>query len=240
MATYYERLERETADARKKFMDLPLPKEILGGAFNATENSLPLQPIYRQYLKESYHHVRVASRTYALAGSRMREEDEAVHQWLIKHAADENGHHLWILSDLKSLGMDTMELISSKPSPNCDALIAYMYYTAGYENPMGILGDSYVIEGLSQLFATRVAKSMKQALGLTDKAVEYLAHHGELDESHMLELADLIDRSVLKAEDLQAIIHCANVEFELYGRMVQGCADAALREASSVLGCSRA
>ena len=39
----------------------------------------------------------------------------------------------------------------------------------------------------------------------------------------MLEFGDLINAHVRREEDLQAIIHCANAEFELYGRLVQGC-----------------
>jgi pyrroloquinoline quinone (PQQ) biosynthesis protein C len=223
MASVYERLNAETAAARAKFMDLPLVKGVLGpsaagGQFAGADLLLP---IYCRYLKESYHHVRVASQTYALAGSRIIDEDEPIRHWLLKHALEEYGHHEWILSDLKALGVNPDAVRKSKPSAACAALVGYMYYIAGVDNPIGILGDSYVVEGLSQLFASQVAGTMKDLLGIQDEAVTYLDRHGKADQGHMDDLRDLINGRVRREEDLADMIQVARVEFELYGRMIE-------------------
>jgi hypothetical protein len=96
-----------------------------------------------------------------------------------------------------------------------------MYYTAGVDNPIGILGDSYVVEGLSQLFASQVAGTMKDLLGIQDEAVTYLDRHGKADQGHMDDLQDLINGRVRREEDLADVIQVARVEFELYGWMIE-------------------
>ena len=223
MASVYERLNAATSAARAKFMDLPIVQSVLGPVARrgALEDGSVLLPIYRRYLKESYHHVRVASQTYALAGSRILDEDEPIRRWLLTHAVEEYGHHDWILSDLKALGVDPESVRRSRPSPSCAALVAYMYCTAGIDNPIGLLGDSYVVEGLSQLFASRVAGTMKDLLGIPDEAVTYLARHGTADQGHMDDLRDLINGYVRRERDLEDVIQVARVEFELYGLMLE-------------------
>jgi pyrroloquinoline quinone (PQQ) biosynthesis protein C len=223
MASVYERLNAATAAARAKFMDLPLVQSVLGPApqGGGLADSGLLLPIYRRYLRESYHHVRVASQTYALAGSRIPDEDEPIRRWLLTHAMEEYGHHDWILSDLKALGIDPESVRRSKPSPPCAALVGYMYYTAGIDNPIGLLGDSYVVEGLSQLFASQVAGTMKELLGIPDAAVTYLARHGTADQGHMDDLRNLINGHIRREQDLGDVIQVARVEFELYGLLVE-------------------
>ena len=230
MPTSYERLNAETADARAKFMSLPLVQGILGlqSRIEPMEYSREfLLPIYRRYLKESYHHVRVASQTYALAGSRILDDAEPIRRWLLLHAVEEYGHHDWILDDLEKLGVDRKSIVSSRPSPGCAALVGYLYYTAGVDNPIGVLGDSFVVEGLSQSFASRVADTMKDRLGIPDEAVTYLARHGIADQRHMDDLRDLINAHVRRESDLADVIQVARVEFQLYGLMIQDVQDLA-------------
>jgi pyrroloquinoline quinone (PQQ) biosynthesis protein C len=158
---------------------------------------------------------------YALAATRISTRDEEVRHWLLEHAFEEYGHHRWIEDDLKALNYDVSRLASSKPSVPCDCLVGYMYYIAGHENPMGTIGDTYVIEGLSQLFATQLAGNIKGLLGVPDSAVSYLAKHGAADQGHMNEVRDLIDNYVRREEDLEAIVQVSRVEFALYGQIVE-------------------
>jgi pyrroloquinoline quinone (PQQ) biosynthesis protein C len=222
----YERLAKETTDARATFMELPLVTAILGlsaqkASSRDSERREMLRHVYRRFLEESYHHVRAAAKVYALAGSRVDEGNEPFREWLLQHAVDEYGHHEWILNDLRALGVDPADVTRSKPSPACAALVGYMYYVAGVDNPIGILGDSYVIEGLSQLFATQLAGSMKDHLGLGDDAVTYLERHGQADQAHMEEFKILVDSHIRRDRDLTDIIHVSRVEFQLYGWIVQ-------------------
>jgi hypothetical protein len=224
MATFYERLEKDTAPFRQQFMDIGLVKDLLGGGL--PENPDPaaaqfMRGIYTRFLQDSYYHVRAAAKVYALAGCRMKETDEEIREWLLHHSVEEYGHHRWIEDDLRALKADPAALSTAKPSVWCDALVGYMYYVAGTANPMGILGDTYVIEGLSQLFATQLAGTMKGSLGIPDGAVSYLAKHGEADQGHMDEFRDLVNQNVRREDDYQDILQVSRTEFVLYGKIVE-------------------
>ena len=229
MATVYERLQDATKVERDRFMAIPLvgmlATEPVEAAQAAAGDAADIARIYTRFLVDSYYHVRAAAKVYALAATRVSTKDEEVRQWLLEHAFDEYGHHVWIVDDLREMGYDVSRLDRSKPSVASDCLVAYMYYTAGHENPMGILGDPYVIEGLSQLFATNVAGNIKGILGVPDSAVSYLAKHGAADQGHMNELRDLINQHVRSEEDFEAIVQVSKVEFALYGQLVTHAAE---------------
>lgn len=225
MATVYERLQNATKVERDRFMAIPLVGMLLaepaGSARPSAEDAAEIARIYTRFLVDSYYHVRAAAKVYALAATRISTKDEEVRHWLLEHAFEEYGHHRWIEDDLKALKFDVSRLETSKPSVPCDCLVAYMYYIAGHENPMGTIGDTYVIEGLSQMFATQLAGNIKGMLGVPDSAVTYLAKHGAADQGHMNEVRDLINSYVRREEDYESIVQVSKVEFALYGQIVE-------------------
>ena len=225
MATVYERLQSATKVERDRFMAIPLVSmlvaEPVGTEAASPGDAAEISRIYTRFLVDSYYHVRAAAKVYALAATRVSTKDEEVRQWLLEHAFEEYGHHRWIEDDLKAMKYDVSRLEVSKPSVPCDCLVAYMYYIAGHENPMGTIGDTYVIEGLSQMFATQLAGNIKGMLGVPDSAVSYLAKHGAADQGHMNEVRDLINTYVRREEDYEAIVQVSKVEFALYGQIVE-------------------
>ena len=226
MATTYERLQKATQAERDRFMSIPLVGMLLAEASAdpgpvSAADAAEISRIYRRFLIDSYYHVRAAAKVYALAATRISTDDEEVRQWLLEHAHDEYGHHMWIEDDLRELKYDVSRLLKQKPSVPCDCLVAYMYYIAGHENPMGTIGDTYVIEGLSQMFASRLASNIRGMLGVPETAVTYLAKHGAADQEHMHEVRDLINTYVKREEDYEAIVQVSKVEFALYGQIVE-------------------
>ena len=135
------------------------------------------------------------------------------------HSYEEHGHHEWIINDLNNLGVNTKKIIHGKPNSATSGLIGFMYYTAGYFNPLGTLGDSFIIEGLSQLFATMISNSLENT-GLPENTLTYLSRHGEADQAHMEDLKNLINKFVTKEEDLNDMIYVANMEYEMYGDVI--------------------
>lgn len=225
MATMYERLEKATKVERDRFMAIPLVSMLVAepveSAPPSASDAAEIGRIYTRFLVDSYYHVRAAAKVYALAATRVSMRDEEVRQWLLEHAFEEYGHHRWIEDDLKAMKYDVSRLETSKPSVPCDSLVGYMYYIAGHENPMGTIGDTYVIEGLSQMFATQLAGNIKGMLGVPDSAVTYLAKHGAADQGHMNEVRDLINSYVRREEDYESIVQVSKVEFALYGQIVE-------------------
>ncbi|KTD47905.1 hypothetical protein Lqui_2169 [Legionella quinlivanii] len=221
----YERLQEESSEARQKFMSVPFIKGLLSGSEDLLSlmqavGKDGLKDIYINFLLDSYQHVRMATTIYAMAGARVAEENKKVRIWLLNHAVDEYGHHEWIANDLKALGVDTSTLATRKQSVHADCLVAWLYYIAYIGNPMSILADSFVIEGLSQLFASQASEILQSELSLPDEALTYLARHGIADQGHMEELKELINENVTKESDYQDMLQCAKVEFELYSKMM--------------------
>lgn len=223
MTDMYTRLEQDTARERQHFMRIPIVQALLGESATASSPMAlsELPKVYRRFLIESYYHVRAAAKVYAIAGARVSEEDETIRHWLLQHAVDEYGHHEWIQNDLAALGFDASKLSSTKPSVPSDALVAWMYYVASVHNPIAILADSFVIEGLSQLFATQLAGAIQSVASIPDEALTYLARHGIADQSHMDELRDLVNRNIHKESDYRDMLQCAKVEFSLYGQILE-------------------
>lgn len=224
MMTMYERLDADTAADRARFMEVPLIQAVIGsGTASASDSDNSPERIrqaYTRFLIESYYHVRIAAPVYAMAGARVSEDKDDLRRWLMQHAIDEYGHHHWIVDDLNALGFDTSMLERSKPSIHTDSLVAWLYYVAGFYNPIAMLGDAYVIEGLSQLLATQAAETMQGKYGIPSTALTYLARHGHLDQGHMDEFRDVVNSFVTTESDYQDILHSARIEFDTYGRML--------------------
>jgi long-chain acyl-CoA synthetase len=232
MPTMYERLQKATQPERDRFMSIPLVGMLVSEPAPNPEpvsaaDAAEISRIYTRFLVDSYYHVRAAAKVYALAATRISTDDEEIRQWLLEHAFEEYGHHRWIEDDLREMKYDVSRLLKQKPSVPCDCLVAYMYYIAGHDNPVGTIGDTYVIEGLSQMFATQLAGNIKGMLGVPETAVTYLAKHGAADQKHMHEVRDLINTYVKREEDYQAIVQVSKVEFALYGQIVEHAAAAA-------------
>src|SRR4026208_1404884 len=127
MATVYERLQSATKVERDRFMAIPLVSmlvaEPVGTGAASPGDAAEISRIYTRFLVDSYYHVRAAAKVYALAATRISTKDEEVRRWLLEHAFEEYGHHLWIEDDLKAMKYDVSRLETSKPSVPCDCLV---------------------------------------------------------------------------------------------------------------------
>ena len=94
-------------------------------------------------------------------------------------------------------------------------MVAYAYDTIDRGNPAAFFGMVFVLEGTSVALALSAADRIQAALQLPNQAFSYLRSHGTLDQTHTQHLASLINR--MEDQDVQAVIHAANVFFKLYG-----------------------
>lgn len=218
MQSMYDRLITDTADERDALLRIPIVASLLGHG-EVLSGDL-VRWIYTRFLVQSYFHVREAPSVYAMAGARILPRDEPVRAWLLRHAVEEYGHDMWIRNDLSALGVDAHSRLAAAPAAPTQALVGWMHYVAGSANPLGILSDSFVIEGLSQRFATELAGNIQLACGLSDSELTYLARHGAADQAHMDDLRALIDANIVREEDYCDLVQCAKVTFYLYGSML--------------------
>ena len=211
--SFYERLLKQTTDARRSLLATPIIQGCLRG-----EVSLPS---YLAFLREAYHHVRhtvpLLQATKAALPAR--------HAWLRapldEYIAEEAGHDEWILADIAACGGDAQVVRHGRPGVATEVMVAYAYDTIARGNPLGFFGMVHVLEGTSVSLALLAADAIQAPLRLPDAAFGYLRSHGTLDQQHTAHFARLMER-IEDARDQDDIVHAARVFFHLYGDVFRG------------------
>ena len=206
--SFFERLQRETANERASLVAAPIIERALRG-----ETSLAS---YRAFLHEAFHHVRHTVPLLRACRARLPEQLSWMYPALDEYIADEQGHDQWILDDFAACGGDPSVVRNGDPSPATELMVAYAYDTIARRNPVAFFGMVLVLEGTSVALALSAADRIQASLGLPDKAFTYLRSHGELDREHTQHLAALLDRLDDPA-DQAAIVHAASMFYRLYG-----------------------
>jgi pyrroloquinoline quinone (PQQ) biosynthesis protein C len=213
--SFYQRLVRETAMERDRFMGIPLVRQaILAGAS---------RQLYLAFLAEAYHHVKHTFPLLALAASRTA--DEAYQDALVEYMEEERGHEKWILDDIRALGGDAEAVRTGAPRPACRIMVAFAYHAIEHVSPYAMLGSVHVLEGISVMLADRVAEAMKMALGRDgEEGFSYLRSHGSLDQEHVAffrQVADAITDPAVQA----IVIDHTKMFYRLYGDIFRDLGD---------------
>lgn len=177
--------------------------------------------LYRGYLQETYHYVKHASRFYAAAASRLPEEYESMRGRLLQYAFEENGHEIFLLNDLKALGVDPDSVKRAQPLVETDALIGFHYYTTSFGNPLSIWGNIYAIEGLS-LVGSKIVTILMDSLKLEKSALGFLISHGDPNLAHFEAAREIIETQIHSEIDVKAVTSCARAALDLHSSMYDG------------------
>ncbi len=209
--TPFDRLYVETAEARERFLSIPLVKQALtaGGS----------KQLYVGFLTEAYHHVKHTFPLLALASAKTR--DERYQSALVEYMNEERGHEKWILDDIHAMGGDARAVAQGKPGMACQVMVGYAYYAIEWISPYAMLGMVHVLEGLSVMLAGKVAGAVQRSLGADGAAgFSYLHTHGSLDVEHTALFRNLID-GFEDRETLDIVIEAARVMYRLYGAIFE-------------------
>jgi hypothetical protein len=173
---------------------------------------------YSRYLLSAYHYSQHSSTVMAIAAARCMNTHPELATYLLHHAEEERGHHQWALDDLRAFDVSADQARATRPVPSCAAMVGYVYYTAGYANPIGIYGWMYVLEAVGEDLGGEVARKLGPALQGTN-SLRFVGGHALSDVGHTHELEEHIVRHVQGAEDLEAVNAAAEVSADLYVRM---------------------
>jgi pyrroloquinoline quinone (PQQ) biosynthesis protein C len=204
----YERLVQETEASRNAFLSIPVLQRALRGEVSHDE--------YLAFLGQAYHHV---SQTVPLLmgfGYNLPERLQWLQDAVAEYIEEEKGHEKWILDDIRSCGGDADAVRLGKPLPATELMVAYAHDVVQRRNPIGFFGMVFVLEGTSAQLATRAAGAIEQQLGLPKSAFRYLTSHGTLDLEHVDFYQGLVNQ-LDDAADQDALIHAANMFYQLYG-----------------------
>lgn len=204
----YETLLNATREQREALLNLPL---LQAGA----RGEVSLEA-YIAFLTEAYHHVKHTTPLLMTCGGRLPESYEWLRDGMAEYIEEELGHQEWILNDIRACGADADAVRRGKPGAATELMVAYAYDMIQRVNPIGFLGMVLVLEGTSTAIASQAGGAIQQSLGLDKKAFTYLSSHGALDIEHTAFYESLVNR-ISDPDDLQTLIHSANMFYRLYG-----------------------
>ena len=101
------------------------------------------------------------------------------------HAGEEQLDWQVLYQDYRNAG-GTLPLPALRMNPGGEALNAFMHAYASRPDPIGLLGGIYIIEGTGQRIVPTLLPRLKSSLGLSSSLLQFMAYHGENDQSHML------------------------------------------------------
>jgi pyrroloquinoline quinone (PQQ) biosynthesis protein C len=205
---FFDRLQDATADARRELIRIPIIEDALRGEIELAQ--------YLAFLAQAYHHVRHTVPLLMACGSRLPMRLGWLRNAIAEYIDEEIGHEEWILADIAMCGGDSRQVARSAPSLETELMVAYAYHQIDRRNPVGFFGMVHVLEGTSTAIATRAAESIRTSLGLPANALTYLTSHGSLDVEHVKFFERLMNR-IDDEEDREAVIHCSQAVYRLYG-----------------------
>jgi pyrroloquinoline quinone (PQQ) biosynthesis protein C len=205
---FYDDLISRTEAARNDLLTIPFIQQGAAGQLSLES--------YIAFLSQAYHHVKHTIPLLMATGGRLPERLEWLREAIGEYIEEEMGHQEWILNDIAACGADKEAVRVATPHPETELMVAYAYDTVMRRNPVGFFGMVLVLEGTSVALATNAAGNIQQALGLPNQAFSYLTSHGSLDVGHVDFYEKLMNRLEAK-EDQEAVVHCANMMYRLYG-----------------------
>jgi len=208
MTPFSQELNQATTAEREVFGAIPIVQAALAGVVTLEQ--------YRAFLTQAYHHVKHTVPLLMACGARLPPRLDWLRIALGRYIAEEEGHHEWILDDIRACGGDAEAVRTGEPSIPTELMVAYAYDTIARRNPVGFFGMVLVLEGSSVRLATRIADSLRASLGLAAEACTYLTSHGAIDLDHVAFFERLMDR-LDRFDDRAAVMHCARVFYRLYG-----------------------
>jgi hypothetical protein len=210
---FHEQLARDTAADREFLLSAPAIQDCLSGSVT--------RELYLAFLTQAYHHVRHTVPLLMAVGSRLPDRLAWLQHAVLRYLEEEEGHDEWILNDIDKAGGDRAAAAAAAPAVATEAMVAYAYDTVMRRNPVGFFGMVQVLEGTSVSLALRAADRIQATLCLPTSAFTYLRSHGELDQDHIQDLAEILGR-LDEPQDRQAVIRCAKGVYWLYGQMFRG------------------
>jgi hypothetical protein len=184
--------EPELQRALVRFWQHPRLREMVGDYF------LQLYAAVRGIL----HVMEVALQTATLR----KHEDAAaagLAVYLERHLAEERGHDLWLLEDVKHLGLDPRQVVSDLPSPTLACLLGAQYFWVHHHHPVAVLGYIAVVEMNPPTVAA--LEEVIERASLPRGAFRTLFEHAELDPQHGADLRQCLDELPL-TDDQRALV----------------------------------
>jgi len=155
---------------------------------------------YLGWMENWIPQVREGSLWMRRAVSSMSPPLRSLAQLVQTHAGEEQLDWQVLYQDYRNAG-GTLPLTALRMNPGGEALNAFMHAYASRPDPIGLLGGIYIIEGTGQRIVPTLLPRLKSSLGLSSSLLQFMAYHGENDQSHMLRWLEAVKLAADVAPD---------------------------------------
>ncbi|NMG65256.1 3-oxoacyl-ACP synthase [Azoarcus indigens] len=163
-------------DYRSEVWRSPVVHKLVAGRFTVAD--------YRSWTAQWVPQVREGSKWMREAVASLSAPFAALGELVELHAGEEQEDFRILYQDyLAAGGGEPLEAL--RRNPGGEALNAYLHALAGSENPLGLLGAIYIIEGTGQRIVPALLPLLRQQLDLPPAAFRFLEYHGHNDHNHL-------------------------------------------------------
>jgi hypothetical protein len=194
-----ERLDTAMGEYWQKMLSTPLATDIHRILASGDKK------LYSVWLCQVAHLTQHTSAHQALVGTRFKEISHQYMKFCYEHAAEEVGHEMMAVHDLKKIGFNVSS-VADLPAAlsSTEKLTAYLYHVAQRAHPATRLGFSYWAEKCYP-FIQSMASSAKSALGLENHQMSFFVSHSQIDEKHAQDVERVARMICKEAADWQAV-----------------------------------
>jgi len=178
------------------------------------------QRLFALYMVETYHYTLHNARNQAVVGVRAFNISPQYLNFCFDHAAEEAGHELMAIHDLRKMGYDVDIAKLPRPLPATEHLIAYLYWMSATGNPLQRLGYSFWAE-TSYGYINPIIQKIKSQLKLADSQMTFFIAHSAIDAKHAEEVERMVATQAKTESDYADIEHGLVQSLRLTGRMLE-------------------
>ncbi len=171
---------------------------------------------YQVWMENWIPQVREGSVWMRTAISNLSKQFAGIQDLIEEHAGEEQFDFKVLYADYQNAG-GQKAIDELKRNPAGEELNKYMYERARSENPLGLLGGIFIIEGTGQKIIPTLLPFLKRSLNLQMNVFKFLEYHGENDVRHLERWANAVELALeIEPGCYDDILNTARKVAELY------------------------
>lgn len=212
MEQFFERLSREESEIWQRIHQGEFSRHVR--TYGADRE------LYIAMMTEIFHYTRHNAQNQALAALRLDSERLTLLRYCLHHAYSEAGHDQMVIKDLSSIGVAPETIKRSKPLPETEAFVAYLYRIATERDATARLGYSYWAEN-AYAHTHEFIMAVKRDLKLEDSQMTFFIEHSDIDVAHFDQVKRVLQASCTTPELQEGVLEVLRTTLHLTGNIME-------------------
>ena len=171
---------------------------------------------YQRWMENWIPQVREGSIWMRTAISNLSTKFHGIQELIEMHAGEEQFDFKILYHDYKNAG-GTKDIDDLKRNAGGEELNNFMYEKARSQDPLGLLGGIFIIEGTGNKIIPTLLPFLKRSLGTQMNVFKFLEYHGENDVNHIKRWATAVEMALaIEPKAYDDILATAKKVAELY------------------------